>query len=385
MERPVVVIGGGIVGTAIAYELQVAGAPTILVERDIEPQGASAFSFASITSFDEPHRDVYLLKNHGMIGWRRWAKTFGDELGVRFPGEIRWAESVEAGRYITKLAERATDRGYPARFLSPEEVMELEPASHLDQAWTATYAPDDGQADPLQAIDVLRGAFSERGGATFVGRASLMIESSGVTVRVGEDRIEASKVVVAAGAETTALLERLGWDVPMDPSPGLLAVTEPTERFLDRVVYVYPKDEVPVHLRQLQDGSVLIGERAQDEVAKDPTEEHARVLLRQARKSFPVLESCDLDHFTLEWRPMPRDKMPVVGPLPGLPDLYVATGHSGVTIAPALAQFVTEEIVNGVEQERLKAFRPGRFSAHAADAHRSVEEAFGNASEVFIG
>jgi glycine/D-amino acid oxidase-like deaminating enzyme len=82
---------------------------------------------------------------------------------------------------------------------------------------------------------------------------------------------------------------------------------------------------------------------------------------------------------------MPRDKMPVVGPLPGLPDLYVATGHSGVTIAPALAQFVTQEIVDGVEHERLKPFRPGRFSAHAADAHRSVEEAFDGSSEVFIG
>ena len=56
MDRPVVVIGGGIVGTAIAHELRLSGAPTVLVERDIEPQGASAFSFASLTSFDEPQR-----------------------------------------------------------------------------------------------------------------------------------------------------------------------------------------------------------------------------------------------------------------------------------------------------------------------------------------
>ena len=77
--------------------------------------------------------------------------------------------------------------------------------------------------------------------------------------------------------------------------------------------------------------------------------------------------------------------MPIVGRLPGLPSLYVATGHSGVTTAPALARFVTQEIVHGTEAERLKPFRPSRFSAHRADAYRSIEEAFSGASELFIG
>ncbi|HYI46459.1 MAG TPA: FAD-dependent oxidoreductase [Actinomycetota bacterium] len=385
MTRPVVVIGGGIVGTAIAYGLQDAGAETILMERDIDPQGASAFSFASLTSFDEPVREVYLLKNHGIIGWREWAKTFGDKLGVRFPGEIRWAESADAGRFLTELFQRAEDRGYPVRFINGDEVKDLEPASEFSGTFTATHAPDDGQADPLQAIEVLRGAFAEAGGTVLVGRASLTFEESGVTVRVGEDLIEASTVVIAAGAETTALLERLGWDLAMEPSPGLLCVTEPVEHFTDRTVYVYPTGEVPVHLRQLEDGRVLIGERAQDEVAKNPTKDHARMLLRQARKAFPILETTSVDHFTLEWRPMPRDKMPIVGPLPGVGSIYIATGHSGVTIAPALAQFVAKEIVEGIEQNHLKKFRPARFWADSADIHKSVEDVFSGASEVFIG
>lgn len=172
----------------------------------------------------------------------------------------------------------------------------------------------------------------------------------------------------------------------MDPSPGLLCVTEPVEPFLNGTVYVYPNSGTPIHLRQITDGRVLIGERAQDEVAKSPTVEHARTLMREARRSFPVLEETDVDHFTVEWRPMPRDGMPIVGPLPGLPSLYVATGHSGVTIAPALAQFVTQEVVHGTEVDRLKAFRPARFSANRAEAYLSIEEAFSSGTpEVFIG
>ena len=385
MDRPIVVVGGGIVGTSIAHELQHRDAPTVLIERDIEPQGASAFSFAALSSFDEPQRDVYLLKNHGLIAWRKWAKIYGDDLGVRFPGELRWAESAEAGRHLIELLQRAEGRGYPVRSIKGDEVKRLEPASAMRGSFTATLAPDDGQADPRKAIRTLTDAYRAAGGRLLTGRASLAVEESGMTVRVGEERVQASTVVVAAGAETTVLLERLGWEIPMDPSPGLLCVTEPLERFLTRTVYVYPHGEVPIHLRQLSDGRVLIGERAQDEIAKDPTTEHSRALLDRACKAFPILQRVGVDYFTVEWRPMPRDRMPIVGRMPGLGSLYVATAHSGVTLAPALAQFVAEEIVEITEAARLTPFRPSRFAAHGADAYRSVEEAFAGASDVFLG
>lgn len=384
MGQPVVVIGGGIVGAAIAHELQARGTETILIERDVEPQGASAYSFASLTAFDEVQHDAYLLKAHGLIAWRQWAKVYGDNLGVTFPGEIRWAESTEGDRFLTELFQRASGRGYPVRFVGGDEVKKLEPASAFTGHFPATFGWSDGQAEPVRAIGVFTDAFREHGGVLLIGRASVMIEEGSLMVRVGDDRVQASKVVLATGAETSALLERLGWDVPMDPSPGLLAVTTPIEHFLNRTVYVYPHGEVPIHLRQLRDGRVLIGERAQDEVAQNPTTDHAHMLLGQARKAFPILGRADLDHFTVEWRPMPRDRMPIVGGLPGLESLYVATAHSGVTIAPALARFVAEEVLDSAEVDHLKPFRPGRFAAHRVDAYRSVEEAF-SGSDLYLG
>lgn len=385
MERPIVVVGGGIVGSAIAYRLQVAKLPTILVERDVEPQGASAFSFASLSAFDEPQRDVYLLKSHGMVAWREWAREFGDQLGVSFPGELRWAESGRAGAYLRGLVERAVLRGYPARLVGVDAVEEREPQARPRYVAVASLAPDDGQVDPIMAIDTLTNAFSKSGGEVVTGRASLLSTDDGILVRVGDETVEASTVVLAIGAETTSLLDRLGWDVPMEPSPGLLAVTGPVDPFLTGTVYVYPASDVAVHLRQRSDGRVVMGERAQDEVAKTPTLEHARRILRQAANSFPILRDTDVDHFTVEWRPMPRDGKPIVGRMPGLPSLYVATGHSGVTIAPALANFITQELADGKEADRLKPLRPRRFSEHTADAIRSVEEAFAGGSDIFFG
>lgn len=385
MERRVVVVGGGIIGSAIAHRLQVAKVPTMLVERDAVRQGASAFSFASLSAFDEPQRDAYLLKTHGMVAWRRLMKEFGDELGVRFPGELRWAESREAARHLEILTKRARARGYPVRSVRKADVEAREPASKPRDVVAASFAPDDGQAYPMKAIKVLTRAFIETGGKHVIGRATLLPRREAMLVRVGDESVTAATVILAAGSETSAMLDRLGWEIPMDPSPGLLAVTEPVLHFLNGTVYVYPEGDLAVHLRQLDDGRLLIGERAQDEVAKRPTLEHAKRLLSNAQRSFPLLQSVELQHFTVEWRPMPRDGMPIVGPLPGLPGLYVAAGHSGVTIAPALANFITQEIAEGREAERLKALRPERFAVHHSDAVQSVEEAFASGSELFIG
>lgn len=262
--------------------------------------------------------------------------------------------------------------------------MRRQPGLRNPNVAMASLTPSDGQADPLSAIEVLRAAFVASGGTTLLGRAGLVVGDGGVGVRLVDDVIEASTVVIATGSETPLLLERMGWEIPMDPSPGLLSVTEPVEPFLKGTVYIYPESEMPVYLRQRTDGRVLIGERAQDAVATEPTLGHARALLAQARRHFPALDAADVEQFTVEWRPMPRDGKPIVGPLPGLDSVYIATGHSGITIAPALARLVTQEVVHRKVAERLQPFRPSRFSAHREDAYRSIEEAF-ETSELFIG
>lgn len=385
MAPSVVVIGGGMVGTAIAFELQERGAKTWLVERDAEPQGASAFSFASLTAFGEMQRDVYLLKCLGLAGWRAWTKRFGDDLDISWTGEIRWAETREDARRLTKWIDSAFARGYPVRAISGEEIAGRLPGSEPGGAIAGSYASEDGHVDPVKAIHVLRKAFLDAGGSMLVGRASLLFDEAATEVRVGEERFCPDKIVVAAGAETGTLLERFGWELPMDPSPGLLVLTHPTYPMVEGTVYVAPASGPSFHLRQLRDGRFLIGERAQDEVARDPSRRHAELLLHQAQQAFPSLRGVEVDRFSVEWRPMPRDGMPIVGALPGLPSLYLATAHSGVTLAPALAGLVTQEILEEVPAPRLAPFRPSRFGQHAADAYVSVEEAFDSPAEVFLG
>lgn len=376
MSRDVVVIGGGIIGCSIALELRTLGADVTLIERSPHPQGASAFSFASVSAFDEPLKEVYLLKARGISLWRDWTKRFGPEIGITWNGEVRWAESAPAARVLRDRLARATRRGYQASGIGESKLKDLLPGASPREVMAATWAPGDGQVDPVQAIATLRTRFTDLGGVAIEAEATLSSSSGGVTLVVDGRSTTPGTVVVASGAGTQGLLGSLG-DIPMDPSPGFLTVTEPVgAKVTDRTVYVWPEGSPPFHLRQLADSSVVLGEWSQDHVVEEPTTRHALRLLHQARRSFPALDACTVDRFTVEWRPMPADGMPIVGPLPGTPSVYVAAAHSGITIAPAIGALVASEVVTRAPDPHLDPFRPGRFAALRAEADRKIEEVF---------
>jgi len=373
MTKPIVVVGSGIIGTAVAWQLQACGAGAVLVG-DAEPRGASYFSFASLSRFDEPLSEVYALKGLGMSKWRKWERELGD-IGLRWDGEIRWAETPEAAHTLDEKIARASKRGSSARAISRDELARRLPSSKPAQVLAASFEPEVGQANPRKAVAKLREALVDAGGTLLVGHASLRCEGDTILVHVGKREVEAASVVVAGGAETAGLLKKLGWEALMRPSPGLLAITEPTAPVLTGTVYVSSVDGPAIHLRQLADGRVVIGERSQEYAASQPTISHALELFRQAQKSFPMLSATRVDQFTLEWRPMPRDGMPIVGPLPGFPAIYVATSHSGVTLAPAIAELVARELVDGQAAAELSAFRPARFAGGQKVLAREVETA----------
>jgi glycine/D-amino acid oxidase-like deaminating enzyme len=112
MARPIVVVGGGIVGTAVAWQLQVRGAETTLV-CDVEDPGASYFSFASLSTFDEPLSVVYALKSFGISYWRRWESELGGDIGLRWEGEIRWAETPESAQVLLEKSRGRTSEALP--------------------------------------------------------------------------------------------------------------------------------------------------------------------------------------------------------------------------------------------------------------------------------
>ena len=385
MSEPIVVIGGGIVGTSIALHAADRGSSTVLVERDAAPQGASSSSFASITALDERSQDLYLLKAASLPAWHRWDKRLNGDAGLRWDGEIRWTQTRDGARELINKIGNARARGYPVRLISPSQLAILLPAARPEPVEAASFAPEDGHVEPQRVIAAARRALQEAGSRLVHGRGKIIIRETGVEVQVAEETIKASTIVLATGAETASLTDKLGWDIPLAPSPGLLLTTTPAAPIAPHTVYVTPASGPPIHLRQLADGRVLIGERSQDFATENPTQGHASSLLRQAARYFPALREVEIDHFNVEWRPMPGDRMPVIGPAPGLPALYIAVMHSGVTLAPSVGDLVAFELVERRVAPLLEPFRPARFAERSAQVTLDLEDIFRQPSQLYLG
>jgi glycine/D-amino acid oxidase-like deaminating enzyme len=374
---PVVVVGAGIVGCSIALHLTDRGIRPVVVDPDRPGNGASVNSFASLSAFGKDPAAYYELAAAGMAGWSRWAERLGGDVGLRRDGEVRWAGDPWEGEDLTERVARTRRSGYPVRLIGEAELRHLLPTAEPGRVTAASFAPGDGQVEPTLVLHACRDALRRAGTRLLLARpAKVRVDDDGLRVEVGDELLRPSTTVLAAGAEAVQVAADVGLDIPTVASPGMLVETHPLPPLTGKVVYLPGDPGPPVHLRQRQDGSVLVGERSQETVAADPSEEHAYALLAQAARFFPALRGVTVRRRILAWRAMPADRLPIAGPVPWLDELYVAVTHSGVTVAPALGRLVAREIADGEPDGMLAPFRPGRFAERATKVLLEVESVF---------
>ena len=176
-------------------------------------------------------------------------------------------------------------------------------------------------------------------------------------MRVGGETIAADAVVIATGVDMPALGRTLGFDVPMEESPGLLAHTRPHARLVDRVL-VAPG----ATLKQLPNGEIVTGVDFGGSPSRDTSPAMGRKLLEGASRFVPRLKETTLDRVTLGFRVLPADGQPIIGRLTTRPNVYLAAMHSGITLSPAVGQLATLELLDQVDVEILRPYRLDRFA-----------------------
>ncbi len=376
-EHPrVVVIGAGIVGSAIAMHLAERDLRPVLVDQGRAGQTASARSFASLSAFGADPLGYYQLACAALARWSKWAQRLG-EVGLRRGGQLRWVADPQEARRLAEQVEQARSLGYPIMPVDQTGLRRLLPAAEPGPVAAGCHAPQDGQVEPDLVVAACRSATTAAGGRLLLGEpAQVRLDDHGIRVEVGERVLRPEIAVLAAGAESVAIVRTVGLDIPTLASPGLLVETERLPAFTDKVVYLPGGPGPQVHLRQRPDGSVLLGERSQEQVARDLSQQHARALLGQAARFLPVLRGAHIARTLLAWRSMPADRLPIVGPVPGLDSLYLAVTHRGVTLAPVLGRLVADEIATGEPQWLLAPFRASRFAERATRVVLDIEELF---------
>ncbi len=369
-----VVIGSGVIGSSVAYELAKAGAKVSVFERGRVASGTSAVSFAWTNANGKRPREYHALNVAGMRAYVDLAREFGDARWFTQTGSFEWwtTEAAQARQLAGVKLEQGW--GYNVDFITPDRVAAMEPDINVKAIGDAPiiYYPEEGWIDPvLYAACLLRSA-SERWGTqvyTGTGITSLETKSGRVTgVRIASGECFDADIVVncSGGSSSEGLGDIPG--IPMRSTPGVLAFTQPVAMTLSRQFHADDLDVRPDGAGRLMIHKVSVDDTLSEPRPLQPDGVEATTLLAAARELLPALEAVRIEAIRTTVRPIPGDGLTTAGPMPQVDGYYVGVTHSGVTIAPHLARLLADEIVNGNISEELSMFRPSRFFAEGGSA-----------------
>ncbi len=389
MTRDVLVIGAGIVGAAIARSLARRGVTVVVVDRGPAVGGTSGAGEGNLLVSDKGPGPELELAKYSLGLWRTWAAELRTELDARFAsieyvakGGVVVATSAGGADALRGFAARQQRAGVEAHFLDASEARALEP--ELGPAVVAgVHYPQDAQVQPVIAAEAIL-ASARRSGARVLPGTTVTgpeVDRSGrlVGVRTTKGTLRADVVIVAAGPWSGEVARTLGGTLRIGPRKGLLLVTA---RMGPRVRHkVYDADYVgavqsddralqtSTVIESTESGTILIGSSRQD-VGFDGRVEVSvlRAIASRAIGLMPFLADATVIRAYGGFRPFSPDHLPVIGPAPGVPGLWYATGHegAGIGLAPATGELVAASLLGETTALEIDPFRADRATLSGA-------------------
>ena len=370
MERfDAIVIGGRLVGSAIAYglvrtHLRVA----LLDEGDVAFRAARGnFGLVWVQS-----------KGDGAPHYQRWTRRSAQEwpalaaeleaktgilVGHERPGGVHLclgeAELTARHAMMERMRVQSGNFGFDYRMVDRRELTDMLPG--LGTAVSgASWTPYDGHANPLGLLHALYKGFAENGGRFLPNNtvAEARAAPGDFRIQLASGEISAPKVVLAAGLGNADLARHFGLSAPVKPLKGQILVTE-------RARQVLPMPTTTI--RQTVEGSIMLGD-SQEDAGFDTSQRPAvmQTIARRAVLSFPWLRDLQIVRAWAALRVMPPDGLPIYDQSERFPGAFTANCHSGVTLAGAHANLFAPMVAAGALDPALELFSAKRFDVSAA-------------------
>ena len=367
--KKVVIVGAGIIGASLSYYLsRRTDLAVTLLERDTPGAGASGHSFAWANAFGKDPREYHTLNRRSLDMWYRLAHQLDTDIGIHYGGEMRWENDPQRATQLRQRIHQIQKWGYPCRLITPDEMLALEPDLQPGTVLAASLSEADIHIETDKFINVCLQLACGAGAIVHAHTevTGFVVRNGSITaVKTADTEFPCDVVVLASGIQTTELAFLAEVHIPQQRSPGIVIKTTPYAEVLRNVAVIHapPKDEnhQHLHLRQLADGSLRIGQGTQEGINRDDSQEHADALLARAKAYLPAIANVKAIPTPVGYRPMPLDGFPVLGFTKAVPNLYVALMHSGVTLAPLVGEMATLEIADDVRVDWFAPYRPERF------------------------
>ncbi|TWB46884.1 glycine oxidase ThiO [Nitrospirillum viridazoti] len=376
----VIVIGAGCIGLSIAWRLAAAGSTVDIYDRGTAGRGATHAAAGMLAAAVETEPGEQALLPLTLDSQRRWP-AFAAELeaysglpvDLRTDGTVQVALTRDDVEVLRSGFEFQRGLGLNIAWLNGAQVKEREPWLN-PRAAAGVLGADDGQVDNRKLALALKAAALKAGARLHEGAAveALSLTAGRADGVVVDGALKPADVVVLAAGAWSRQLAGLpeGAVPPVRPVKGqMLALRmDPAQPLLRHVVWP-PK----CYLVPRLDGRLIVGATTEDKGWDDHlTAGGVLALLEAAWRALPGVEELPIEEMWVGHRPGSRDDAPILGPVPDVAGLVMATGHhrNGILLTPSTADLVADHILTGRVDPLLAPFGIGRFQGPSANGMR---------------
>jgi len=353
----VVIIGGGIVGSSIAYHLTAAGCANVaVVERETaQGKGSTGKSMGGVRAqFSTPVNIQMSL--YSIPFYASFDERLGNPAGYRPQGYLFCATSLKHLDYLRANQKKQIALGLKAvRMVSADEIRSLYPQLRADDILGGSFCSNDGFVDPYSAMNGFMAWAADHGARLWKNATVTAIhrDAQGITgVETTKGCFSTRVVVNAAGAWAAEIAKMAGVDLPVEPLRRMLVPTEPFDQFPHSAPMIIDMSN-GFHFRPEALGFLLAWNDPEEtpgyKLEFEPTFIE-KILLRAADR-VPIFENLAVNP-KRAWAglyEMTPDHHPILGSVPEVPGFFLANGFSGhgVMHAPATGKILSDLILTG--------------------------------------
>lgn len=364
----VVVVGGGAMGTSVAFHLAQDGVDVLLLEADELASGSSGKPIGGVRAqFSDPANVE--LGRRSLELYEDFATRPGGDIGLRQPGYLFLLPDADDVELFEESVAMQNEHGVPSRLLNHDAVRRLNPYVAVDRYAGAAFAARDGFAYPRAVVEGYA-AGAERHGATVRTHVTVTdIETRGdavVAVWTDQGRVRTDTVVLCPGAWTRDLAAKAGLDLPVDPYRRQIGFTPPLDPAPVRIPFTIDYGTT-FYFHNADPGGLLLGiADPATPIAFERTYDPAWLpLLREAVGAcVPHLADVPVARGWAGLYEMTPDHDALIGEATDVPGrVLYATGFSGHGFlqAPAVGEVVSDLYAGRTPRTDVSRFSADRF------------------------
>jgi len=372
----ILIVGGGVIGSSIAYHLARQGRQVLVIDRsNIADSPSASWASAGGVRRQGRHPAEAKLAIEAIQRWKTLEQELEADIGYRRGGNLLLAESDIEINHIHTFVNQQHEMGFiDVQIVDRKEALSIVPGLN-ERVVAGSYSPDDGQADPILTTRAFALAAQRYGASYWTGvyTTSLFMHHNhieGANTERGD--VKAAHIILTAGAWSDELANSIGLRLPIRTRALQMILSTPSHNY--QLKPVISSIGRTLSLKQVANGGFLLG----GGWLGDPSHDRRSYSMRSssiqgnwtaAMELLPVVGEQRIARSWCGLEAQSIDDIPFIGQIPGLNGLTLALGFSGhgFALSPAVGRCVADQI-NGLPTPELDELHPSRIATFTTES-----------------